>query len=511
MLHFYPLASRRDRPIYSYCFDKTSVSVHKSQFMSTTGASLPDELQIASQAAWLLPALTQWQKPDNDLTPLKTLRLYRQVRRTHNNDDAFALTHVLQKGVERLARTHPTHAQVLQSRLLAQEKIEAALVRLRLSESHFHRLRKDGLPLLCEALHQLDMEAQHAYHTEVITRLEPATASRLIGQQDEVATLTMLLQRPTTPWLIAITGIGGIGKTTLADAIARKQIGNAHWQGIGWVTARQTFFNAGGSIATQPNPLLTTHLLMDALAGQLLGEPGGNSQRSTDETLARLERLLKADPYLIVVDNLESVVDLTHLLPILRRLANPSKFLITTRVSLFDQADLYHWVAPELNETNALALVRHEAQQRNIEAILTAAPADLLPIYTTVGGNPLALKLVAGQLRIHPLAVVLADLSGARTRSVEALYTYIYRRTWELLDEPAQDLLLAMPLVSEQGGRFDLLQTMVELPLAELRAALETLVGFNLVEVRGDLHERRYTIHGLTRTFLHEQVLQWQV
>jgi hypothetical protein len=191
-------------------------------------------------------------------------------------------------------------------------------------------------------------------------------------------------------------------------------------------------------------------------------------------------------------------------------LANPSKFLLTSRVSLFDEGDLAHWVAPELAEADALALLRQEAERRNIGALLTASPADLRPIYTTVGGNPLALKLVAGQLRVHPLAVVLADLTAARTRSVEALYSYIYRRIWELLDEPAQDLLLAMPLVSEGGGRWELLQTMVDLPPAELRAALETLVGFNLVEVRGDLHSRRYTIHSLTRTFLHEQVLQWQ-
>ena len=54
-----------------------------------------------------------------------------------------------------------------------------------------------------------------------------------------------------------------------------------------------------------------------------------------------------------------------------------------------------------------------------------------------------------------------------------------------------------------------MLQAMCELPTAELRTALETLVSFNLVEVRGDLHERRYTIHSLTRAFLHEQVLRW--
>ncbi|MEZ4726915.1 MAG: NB-ARC domain-containing protein [Caldilineaceae bacterium] len=478
--------------------------------MSTTGESSPDESSLPPRVAQLLHMLTHWQKPDNDLTPLTTLRLYRQERATYSGDHAQAINQLLQQGLARLAHIHPTQADVLQSRLLTAKKGDVAARHIGFSESHFYRLRKEGLPLLCAALLDMETEAQHTYRTQMLARLEATTDRHRVGHQGAMAAVTALLTRGDAPWLVAIAGIGGIGKTTLADAVLRAQIDNPHWQAIGWVTARQHLLNVGGAIAGQSNPLLTTHSLIDALAGQLLGEPTGSHRRTTAETVAQLERLLKADPYLLVIDNLESVSDLSHLLPILRRLANPSRFLLTTRVSLFEEGDLAHWVAPELTEADALALVRAEGERRNIPAILTATPADLLPIYTTVGGNPLALKLVAGQLRIHPLAVVLADLMEARTRSVEALYSYIYRRTWELLDEAAQDLLLAMPLVSEGGGRWELLQTMVDLPPAALRAALETLVSFNLVEVRGDLHTRRYTIHSLTRAFLQQQVLQWQ-
>lgn len=475
--------------------------------MSSTDISILPAYRGAPNQAKLLHALTNWQKPHSDLTPLTTLRLFQQV---YKGDVTHALTQVLERALARLALTDPDHAEVLQSRLVADEKVEVALSRLHLSEATFHRKRKEGLPLLCATLCALEQEAQQVHHSHMVQRLEAPAYTRLIGKTAAVETLAALLLAPQAPWLVAITGLGGIGKTTLADAIARHLIDCLPWQGIGWVTARQSFFNAGGTVATQPNPRLTTHFLIDQLAGQLLGEPAHSNQRSHAETLALLERLLKTDAYLIVLDNLESVVDLTHLLPILRRLANPTKFLITTRVGLFDEADLYHWVAPELSETDALALVRHEADLRNIPAVRGAAAADLLPIYTTVGGNPLALKLVTSQLRIHPLSVVLADLTGARTRTVEALYTYIYQRAWDLLDAPAQDLLLAMPLVSEQGGGLSLLEVMTELKVADLRAALDRLVSLNLVDVRGDLHERRYTIHSLTRAFLHEQVLRWR-
>jgi hypothetical protein len=45
---------------------------------------------------------------------------------------------------------------------------------------------------------------------------------------------------------------------------------------------------------------------------------------------------------------------------------------------------------------------------------------------------------------------------------------------------------------------------------AVVHTALQRLVRLNLVDVRGDHTERRYSIHGLTRTFLHEQVIHWQ-
>jgi len=60
----------------------------------------------------------------------------------------------------------------------------------------------------------------------------------------------------------------------------------------------------------------------------------------------------------------------------------------------------------------------------------------------------------------------------------------------------AHTLLLVMPLVSS-------------LELGAVTDALGHLVYLNLVDSRGDLKTRRYTIHNLTATFLQEQVIRW--
>ena len=62
----------------------------------------------------------------------------------------------------------------------------------------------------------------------------------------------------------------------------------------------------------------------------------------------------------------------------------------------------------------------------------------------------------------------------------------------------------------EHGGTLELLAGTSHLPLRELLKALEQLITLNLVDRRGTLHEYRYSIHNLTRSYLHKQVVLWQ-
>ncbi len=339
-----------------------------------------------------------------------------------------------------------------------------------------------------------------------LKRLALLPDQHLFGVNQDQQRLRQLLEQPRAPWLIAIDGIGGIGKSSLAAALIREIIPTDRFYDMAWVSAKQEKFLPQTGLEPIHRPALDTDTLTNLLLEQL--DPNLSLARPAEEKKVLLTHLLKKQPYLIVVDNLETVVDYQTLLPFLRQLAQPSKFLLTSRHSLFAYADVFCLSLRELNWADTLALLQYEAEMRGIAALTNASETHLRDIYEVVGGNPLALKLVVGQLYVLPLSQVLENLKEARSKTIDDLYTYIYWQAWHALDETSQQVLLVMPLA--QGGTFDQLTTVSEIKADELNPALEHLARLSLVEVGGDLEQRRYRIHRLTETFLLNEVVKWQ-
>jgi len=457
-------------------------------------------------------ALNLWHQSDTQDTPLKHLLIYRRVQRQVAPGIRHATNQLLLDALALLANEDPIAQQILELRFLRAESGQRIANILHLAEGTIWRKQREAIGRLTEIIQTQEEDAQAARLEHFAKLLPAATDTIFFGIQQHVTELAMELTRADAPWLVSIEGIGGIGKTTLASTLVQKLLIDPYWHEIAWVTARQQIFNGGGAIKPITRPALTTDALVDGLVEQLLRHEVGSSLLTMEQKLHMLQNRLHAHPHLVVIDNLETLLDIETLLSTIRAWANPTKFLLTSRISRFHETDIFHFTVPELSETDALALIRNEATIRNNGAMATASDADLQPIYETVGGNPLALRLVVGQTHIHGLGHVLDDLHTARGHTVEQLYHYIYWKAWEELEEVEQKTLLLMPLVTEAGGDFDYLATMAtgaNLAAEDVRNALDRLVAQNLVDSRGGLHERRYTIHALTRTFLQKQVLKW--
>lgn len=453
-------------------------------------------------------ALKAWSADANAGGTLAGLRLVQVEMEAGAANARQAANRVLLNGLKTLATAHDREAALLRMRFLDGLQIHVLANRLNAAEPSVYRWQNQAIDRLAAVLGQQEQQAIVRRIAQLEERLEPASYSQLFGVETHQAALLDQLFAPTPAHLISISGIGGIGKTSLANAVLRAAIRRQPEAEVAWISARRQRFDFAGRVHDLNQPALTVDALLDALALQLL--PGVPRFSAADKAVAALRASFARRPALLVVDNLETAADVQSLLPVLRQLANPARLLLTTRHSLFGEPGVFHLGLPELSQADALRLVRLEASQRNLTELAAAGDAALQPIYQTVGGNALAIRLLVGQVHVRSLPGILDDLAAARGAPAESLYDYIYRAAWSRLDETCRRALLAMPLVTQSGGTLEQLTAISGVEPGALSDALAELVTLNLVDVRAPLlDERRYVVHSLTRTFLLEQVARW--
>ncbi len=390
--------------------------------------------------------------------------------------------------------------------LSVQELAEAAHVVPR----QFRRRVNHAMRLLIRQMQADENEAHKQLRRIHLGRhLPPTDFLRLFGVASLIERVSNLLTAPDGPPLLTIDGLGGIGKTTLAQAVADRLTASDTFADILWVSARQEpgFLEEGARMVerkTSPTrPALTFEDLLSRLAGQIGREDLIACQ--PEEREEALRAVFQTRPHLVVVDNLETMTDYRAIAPRLRPLTGPSRFLITSRHSLREYPFVYTLSIPPLSRADSRALLRHELDRLGRRGNISDQALD--DIFGVVGGLPLALKLIAAQLGRLPLSHILDNLQAAHSSTTEALYTFIYRHTWMLLDESSRQLLMNMLLVSPDGEDIEWLSLISALPQVELMRALRQLQDFSLLQVTGSLEHPFYRLHRLTVTFLETEML----
>jgi predicted ATPase len=239
----------------------------------------------------------------------------------------------------------------------------------------------------------------------------PVTVTSLVGREQDIDEVAGLVSRPEVR-LVTLTGPGGIGKTRLAVAVGER-LGDRFEAGTAFVP-----------LATVARSELVLAAIGRAVGAQLTG---------AGSPLQALAEIFGDEPWLLILDNLEHVLDAAVDLGELLSRCPGVVMLATSRTVLGLRAEREYPVPPlppppdpgtvplaEMESSPAVALFVDRARAvRPGFALTEGNAAAVAEICRRLEGLPLAIELAAARIRLLDPAALLDRLA----RSLDALGT----------------------------------------------------------------------------------------
>lgn len=352
----------------------------------------------------------------------------------------------------------------------------------------------------------------------------PAPTTGFVGRSEELGQISALLADPGCR-LLTLLGVGGIGKTRLALAVAQAILDFGFWTLDSSADAVR-LANPKSRIQNPrfPDGLFCVSLaavtgiaeVIPAIAGAL-----GLTLAGSNESKVQLFDFLRAKTMLLVLDNFEQLVPEAAFLSELLQNAPGLKVLVTSRTRL----DLYEeWIfdvrglpypateavsgplsradTPLIDTYAAVQLFVQRAQRVRLDFDLAAEGGAVAEICQLLEGMPLGIELAAGWVRSYPCTAIAHEIRRdldflttstqnipSRHRSLRAAFDH----SWRFLD-PA-DAMLFKRLVIFHGG-FD--ESAAGAVAGATPLALVRLADKSLLQGTPD---GRYIIHELLRQY----------
>lgn len=342
---------------------------------------------------------------------------------------------------------------------------------------------------------------------DLATSLPSKRYSRLIGREDETHSILASLRNPQAKSLIAVVGMGGIGKSAVTREIVDQAIQSNTFSASLWITAKLQSLDKLDELSTEE------FVSYETVLKKVTSWIGAGSDFQKKNDLAKFEaevhNAFLATPVLIVLDNLETSVDQSEIAEKFARLLHGtlSRALLTSREDFGKLGNLVEThLLKGLDVASSVQLLQEVARKQGVERILNANQTALKKIARAVGGMPLALQLSAGLLNSIDISVLLGDLEAIQSQEMRGLYEYLFAHAWRSLTDEQKDMLVAISSFDEnEGVRSRNLQAAQVVKEDQFVDVIQALTAASLIEVSGSVNSTRYNLHPLTMNFIRSQ------
>ncbi|MFI6319851.1 BTAD domain-containing putative transcriptional regulator [Nonomuraea sp. NPDC050556] len=317
----------------------------------------------------------------------------------------------------------------------------------------------------------------------------PGDVADFVGRADELATLLPLFSPRgdrSSPPIAVISGIPGVGKTTLAVHLAHRLRGD--------YPDAQLFVRAN----RDPADLLTELL-------RSLGVDGALITGSVEDRARLLRQRLADQAVLIVLDDADET-GLRHLLPGTAR----SGVVVTSRARIPDLEGALQLVLEPPDDEDARLLLERVAGVERIRSAGAAVEA----ILRSCGRLPLAVRAAGARLATRPLWPVGEFASRLADRRLDELVVggidvrASFEPSYAALPDAARRGFRLLSLTGEGSARWSA-AALLQLTELEADSVLETLVARGMllsteIDVAG---QPRYRLHDLMRVYATERAV----